>query len=128
VSKNEGIVVVYDGECPFCSSYVRLLNLRKSVGSVKLVNARSDDPIVMELKRRNANLNEGMAVILGDETYLGEDAVVVLSALSGAGSFLGTIFASLLRSPLRARILYPWMKAGRRMTLKILGKQQIMNF
>jgi hypothetical protein len=26
------MVVVYDGECPFCRNYVRLMSLRKAVG------------------------------------------------------------------------------------------------
>ncbi len=33
------MVVVYDGECPFCRNYIRLMSLRKAVGDVELVDA-----------------------------------------------------------------------------------------
>ena len=32
--------IVYDGDCPFCSRYVKLVRLREALGSVDLVNAR----------------------------------------------------------------------------------------
>lgn len=34
------VEVVYDGECPFCASYVALLRLRERVGEVRLIDAR----------------------------------------------------------------------------------------
>ena len=37
--------VIYDGECPFCSSYIKLVKL-KSLEEVVLVNAR-DPKIIM---------------------------------------------------------------------------------
>jgi predicted DCC family thiol-disulfide oxidoreductase YuxK len=31
---NDKMVVVYDGECPFCRNYAKLMSLRKAVGDV----------------------------------------------------------------------------------------------
>jgi predicted DCC family thiol-disulfide oxidoreductase YuxK len=122
----EGIVVVYDGACPFCSNYVRLMRLRRSAGPVKLVDARSNDPIVQELQSSGLDLDEGMVVIFGQKTYYGKDAVVMLSALSDTGKLLGGLLAFLLRSPFRASILYPYMKVGRRITLLAIGIPRIL--
>jgi predicted DCC family thiol-disulfide oxidoreductase YuxK len=36
--------IVYDGECPFCTQYVKLMRLRETVGIVKPLNAREDHP------------------------------------------------------------------------------------
>ncbi|CAN0407117.1 unnamed protein product, partial [Scytosiphon promiscuus] len=36
-------VIVYDGECPFCSQYVKMLRIHESVGTVRLIDARSSD-------------------------------------------------------------------------------------
>jgi len=36
------VTVFYDGECPFCTRYVRLLRLRRAAGTVRLVDLRAD--------------------------------------------------------------------------------------
>lgn len=46
------MVVIYDGECPFCRSYVSLMALRDRVGQVDLVDARSNDPRVINVRER----------------------------------------------------------------------------
>ena len=75
----KGLVVIYDGECPFCSSYVHLSALRKAAGSVELVDARSADPRVRDIQKRGFDLNEGMITIFNGKIYYGADAVVLLS-------------------------------------------------
>ena len=56
-------VVVYDGDCPFCRSYVSLMKLREAVGKVSLVDARAGGVAVDMLNAKGFDLNEGMAVI-----------------------------------------------------------------
>ena len=34
---SSGTFIVYDGDCPFCRSYVSLMKLREAVGKVTLV-------------------------------------------------------------------------------------------
>jgi predicted DCC family thiol-disulfide oxidoreductase YuxK len=43
---DDKMVIVYDGECPVCRKYVRLMGLRKAAGNVDLVNARTPHPAV----------------------------------------------------------------------------------
>ena len=120
-----GMVVVYDGECPFCSNYVRLMTLKRKVGAVELIDARSADPRVGELWRRGYDLNEGMAVLYGDAVYYGSDALALISAVTDERGLPQRLLSALLRSPRRARLLYPAMKAGRRATLRMLGRSDI---
>lgn len=119
------LTVVYDGECPFCSNYVRLMALRRSVGAVALVDARAGGPVVEEIVRQGYDLNEGMVVRHGRTLYYGADALVLLSSLSADGTVLSRGLSRLLRSPARARLLYPAMKLGRRATLTLLGRALI---
>jgi predicted DCC family thiol-disulfide oxidoreductase YuxK len=119
---NDRMVVVYDGECPFCANYVHLMGLRKSVGDVDLVDARTHAPVVQDLVDHGYDLNEGMAAIFGGRTYHGSDAVILISSLSGERSWVGRSIAALLARPGRARLFYPVMKLGRRIVLKALGK------
>lgn len=117
-----GLIVVYDGDCPFCRNYVRLMALRKAVGQVELVDARTADPAVRSLVELGYDLNEGMAVIYGDRIYYGSDSVVLLSSMTNERGWVARLVAMLLRNPGRARLIYPLMKFGRRIALRILGK------
>ena len=36
------VTIYYDGDCPFCERYVRLLRLRRAAGSVRLVDVREN--------------------------------------------------------------------------------------
>ena len=122
---DDKMVIVYDGECPFCRNYVRLMELSKAVGNVDLVNARTPHPAVWKLVELGYDLNEGMAAIYGGKIYYGSDAVVLLSSMTNGRGWAGRFLAVLLRRPARARFLYPYMKVGRQFALKILGKPLI---
>lgn len=113
--------IYYDGECPFCSAYVRMLNLRRSVGEIELIDARSGDPRVRAILRDGMDLDEGMAVRHGARLYHGAEAVQLLSVLSeGRG-----VMRALLRSPRRAAVLYPLLRAGRRVVLRAMGRRPL---
>ena len=119
------LVVIYDGQCPFCDAYVTMLRLRESVGEVSLIDARTDAALVAELARQGYPLNEGMAALLGGRIYFGADAVILLSQLTtGSGAF-NRATAAVLSRPALARLCYPVMKAGRKLTLKIIGRRPL---
>jgi predicted DCC family thiol-disulfide oxidoreductase YuxK len=125
VQGETGVVVIYDGDCPFCRNYVHLAALRETIGSVKLVDARSGDPIAREVQKRGFDLNEGMIAILGRQIYYGADAVVLLSTLSGNHGLWAKLLSRVFSNPRRAHRLYPYLKMGRRLALRLLGRSQI---
>ena len=121
-----GATVLYDGECPFCSAYVRMVPLRTAVGGVHLVDARvSDDPIVDKVTSRGFDLNEGMALLIGERIYHGSDCIHVLALLTSGGSILNRLSARLFRSRSIARYVYPALRAGRHLALRLLGRARI---
>jgi predicted DCC family thiol-disulfide oxidoreductase YuxK len=119
------MVIVYDGQCPFCTSYVRLMALKAAVGEVDLIDARIPGAVVRSLGERGYDLNEGMAAIYGGKIYHGSDAVVLISSMTGVRGGMGRVIAALLRSPARAKVLYPVLKTGRRFVLAVLGRPKI---
>jgi predicted DCC family thiol-disulfide oxidoreductase YuxK len=119
------MVIVYDGQCPFCTSYVRLMALKAVVGEVDLIDARIPGAVVRSLSERGYDLNEGMAAIYGGKIYHGSDAVVLISSMTGVRGGMGRVIATLLRSPARAKVLYPLLKTGRRLVLAALGRPKI---
>lgn len=117
--------IVYDGDCVFCSQYVSFLRLKRAVGPVELVNARDAHPAVAYVKSEGVDLNQEMALILGGAIYAGPDCMNRLALMStGAGPF-NAIMAKVFARPAVARALYPVLRAGRNVTLKILGRRPI---
>ena len=116
------MLIVYDGLCPFCASYVHLMALRKSVGKVELIDARSAHPEVRRLADLGYDLNEGMAAIYGGRIYYGSDATVLISTMTEVNTVMGRLIAATLRHPVRARLIYPFLKVGRRAALAILRR------
>ena len=105
--------IVYDGECPFCANYVALLRLRDD-HAVELIDARADR---ITANSYNLDLNEGMVVDLGGEIFHGANAVALLSRLSRR--------QGVLSSDRIANAVYPLMRFGRAITLKVLGRKPL---
>lgn len=119
-------IILYDKECPFCSEYVRLVELRKNIGKVTLVNAReSSHPAVVEALKLNLDLNEGMVMFYKGRVYHGADCINMLAVLSSSNGFFNKLASFIFKSPKRAKILYPWLRAGRILVLKMLRKKKI---
>jgi len=122
---SDGVTVIYDGECPFCSAYVRMLRLRDAVGSVALVDARQHRDIVDELRTKDIDINQNMVVIYRGASYSGGDAMSILSLLSSPSGLVNRAMAGMLRSPTVARWLYPYLRGGRNLALKLLQRRPI---
>jgi predicted DCC family thiol-disulfide oxidoreductase YuxK len=105
--------IVYDGECPFCASYVSLLRLRERY-AVRLIDARTEPE---PARAYGLDLNEGMIVDLDGDVFHGARAVAVLSRLSKGWAVLG--------SDRVADAVYPWLRRGRNLALRLLGRKPL---
>lgn len=119
------VLVVYDGECPFCANYVKLYRLRQLVGQVTLVDARGDHPVLAELRALGLDLDEGMAVRWQGRFYYGAAALHVLALLGSESGVFNRLNRWLFSRPRLGRQLYPWMVSGRKLTLRLLGRRLI---
>lgn len=117
--------LVYDGECPFCSAYVRYVRLRESVGRLHLVDARLPHPAADEARALGLDLDEGMALKLGGRFYHGADCINVLAMLSTRSGPFNQLNAAIFRSPAASRCLYPLLRAGRNLALRLLGRRKL---
>jgi len=121
----DGVSVVYDGLCPFCSAYTHMLRLRESAGPVRLVDARGEPGLVADLAAAGAPVNEGMAVLYAGRLYYGGDAVHLLALLASENGLANRLVARLLRNERTARLAYPVLRAGRNLGLRLLGRPPI---
>jgi len=120
-------VIIYDGECIFCRNYVRLIRLRETIGRIRLVDARSPEPIVAEYQGRGYDLNEGMLFVFRGQVYHGSAAIHVLSTLSTPVSFFNKVNKYIFSNHTASCVFYPLLKVGRRVTLFLRGKTLISN-
>lgn len=119
------IWVVYDGDCPFCATYVKLTRLREAAGTVHLINARDGGPLVDEITAAGLDLNEGMVMKMNGTLYHGDECIHMLAVMTSSVGPFNKAMAALFKSPERAKALYPFLRAGRNAALKLLGKKQI---
>lgn len=120
-----GTYIVYDGDCVFCSQYVSFLRLKQAIGPVALVNARDDHPVVAYLKSKGVDLNQEMALVMGGEIHSGPDCMHRLALMSTGAGFFNALSARVFASRNASRILYPFLRAGRNLTLRVLGRRPI---
>jgi predicted DCC family thiol-disulfide oxidoreductase YuxK len=119
------LTIVYDGDCPFCSRYVRLLRLRESAGSVALVNARDGGPAVDRLLRAGYDLNQGMVAEMAGRVYQGADCIHFLALMSTGSGLFNHVNAVVFRHPRLAAVLYPVLRCGRNLALALLGRGKL---
>ncbi len=125
MTDSPGAIVIYDGECPFCSRYVRMLRLRETVGPVRLLDARDGGPEVEAALAEGLDLDEGMVLLMDGRYHHGDDCIHRLALLStGSGAF-NRLNAAIFRSERLSRLLYPLLRAGRNTVLALLGRQKI---
>jgi len=117
--------VVYDGECPFCTSFVLLYRLREVTGTVHLIDAREKHPLVEEVRARGLDLDQGMAVQAAGRFYHGAEAMQILAILGADSGLFNRINRAIFRHPGLARLLYPWLVRGRLLTLRLLGREPL---
>lgn len=117
--------IIYDGECPFCSRYVRMLRLRNSIGPLRLINARDGDLEVEEILSLGYDLDEGMVFRLGDQIYHGDQCIHMLAMLSSKYGLFNRVNAVIFKSKLLSRILYPALRIGRNSILALLGRKKL---
>ncbi len=117
--------VFYDGQCPFCASWMRMARLRETVGEVELVDARSGDARVTELLAAGHDLDEGMLVRWQGRLYYGAEALNLLARMSRPQGLFNRLQRRVLGNPAHMHVVYPWLVRGRKLVLRLLGRSRI---
>jgi predicted DCC family thiol-disulfide oxidoreductase YuxK len=118
-------LLLYDGECPFCSNYVGLIALRKQSPNFRVLDACREPALCRALAAEGHDIDEGMILKWRGEIYYGSDAIHVLSLITHNIGLSGRLNRWIFRSRKRARLLYPFLRRGRNAVLRILGRRPI---
>lgn len=119
------IKIYYDGECPFCTNFVKYFRLKDASGSIDLINIREDEQAFAFLTEKNFDLDEGMVVELNGQFSHGDDALNTLALMSSRSSLFNRLNAAIFSSKKVSRALYPVLRAGRNLTLFFLGREKL---
>lgn len=119
------VSILYDGECPVCRNYVRMMRLRESFGEVALANARERPDLVARYREIGMEVNDGIVLDLDGTIYYGSDAMTALATISSPSSTFNRVNAALFTSTRTARALYPVLTLCRRVLLRLLGRNLI---
>jgi predicted DCC family thiol-disulfide oxidoreductase YuxK len=123
--ENGTAYLVYDGECPFCSRYVKMVRLRDAAGKVELVDARGGHAMVAWLKSRKVDLDDGMALVRDGNVAHGDACIHQIALMTTPIGAFNRINAALFRTPAVARLLYPVLRCGLNLALRLLGRRRI---
>jgi len=119
--------LVYDGECPVCTTYCKYIRIRDAVGNLHLVDARQPSAIMDEITAAGLDIDQGMVVKFKDVIYYGSDAIHMLTLLSTPSGIFNRINYYVFSTKTGANIVYPIGKAFRTLLLKLLGIKYIEN-
>jgi predicted DCC family thiol-disulfide oxidoreductase YuxK len=115
------LLIIYDGECPFCNDYIARLRLQARCGPVMLVNARESSPTVSAYWQAGFDLDQGMVAVLDGNPFYGAEAVALLAELVHPDDLFNRLNRWLLSQPSVSKALYPLFKRARRIALAIKG-------
>jgi hypothetical protein len=89
------------------------------------VNAREGGELVERVIEEGFDLDEGMVLKYGDRYYYGSDCITTLSLMSTGSGFFNKINGAIFKNATVSRILYPVLRAGRNLTLRLLRRKKI---
>jgi predicted DCC family thiol-disulfide oxidoreductase YuxK len=124
-NRSDRLSIIYDGQCPFCTNFVKLYAIRKKVAEVELTDARGQPGLVRELRARGMDVNDGMVVIWQGRYYFGAAGMHLLSVLGTKPGIFGVFNRLLFRNRHVAGMVYPALATGRRITLSLLRRKLI---
>lgn len=125
--KREEILLVYDRECPACNAYCQVVNIRESVGDLRIVDAREDSKVMEEITSQGLDIDQGMVLKMGGQLYYGADAIHALALIGSRSGILNRMNYWMFKSKTASSVLYPILRFCRNLLLKILGKTKINN-
>lgn len=118
--------LIYDGECPFCSVYVRLTRIRENF-DLQLIDARSTSQAVRDVVAAGYDLDEGFVLKLDDVYHHGQEALQVLALMSSKSGLFNQLTSWTFSNQARARLVYPFLRFGRNTTLRLLRRKRLSN-
>ena len=114
---------IYDGDCPFCSHFAQLIELKSHIPTLKVIDGRSNLPLLSRLYRQGYDLNNGAILVNNENIRHGADAINwICSEIKDPSDSLLEVLRIIFTSNRRTNFLFPFLLWGRRLSLTLKGK------
>ncbi len=124
MTRKKTVEVLYDGQCPICTSYCTAITLKDAGEKLVLVDARELGPLLAAVTAKGLDIDEGMVVrVDGGDIRYGADAVRALYNHINPSLPERLLF----RSRRVGNMTYRVAKTGRNVLLRVLGISKIRN-
>ena len=110
------LTLVYDGGCPFCSSFAQRAELQGGLPDLKIRDGRADHALRAELAGRGYRLANGAMLLEGDRIWHGSAAIAELNRRMNPSDALLQLLQQVFHQ------LYPALLLARRLALAVQGR------
>ena len=121
----DGDLLIYDGDCPICQRYVLWTGLREAHPGIRLLDARQHPDLVETLRADGIEVNDTFMLQLDGERLVGAAAMARISVLMERRTSWQRSIKRLTASERWLMPIYPWLVGGRKLLLRVLGRDQI---
>lgn len=125
MAEGPGNFILYDGECPVCSAFIAMSQLRRLQPDVVVLDARRSPELVAWMRAEGFDVNDSLLVRLRGRTYAGADATRLIWELGQENPIMRRAALYAIGGGPWATPLYPWLRAVRNSLLRLLGRGQI---
>lgn len=114
--------LLYDGECPFCTTLSEYYKVKKALPGLELISLRDAEALKKLNLPADLNFNEGMILVQEDGSILqGEAAFRVINAKTDISSLKDFFLVGVNSKKWASRWIYPVMFQLRKLVLKLKG-------
>ncbi len=104
--------IVYDGDCPLCTSFVQRLRLMRSAGPIELIDARDRPDLARQLQEQGMSLDQGIVLCVGSECVHADAAMTRLALLSTRSDLFNRLVYWIFRGPGGRAACIPFCVSG----------------
>ena len=117
------IIFLYDGECPFCNHFARLIELKSSIPSLTICDGRKNLAKLSILYKKGYDLNKGAILLIDEKIYHGSEAINwICCQIKEADDSLLDFLRIIFKSKKRSNLIFPLLLWARRLSLTLKGK------
>ena len=115
---NSNYTFIYDGECPFCNHFAELLEIKRKLNNIKILDGRKNLTLIKSFLDKGYDLDKGAILLKDEEIFHGADAInTICKQINNPSSSLLLLLSKVFKSDKRTNLIFPFLVRARRFAL-----------